>query len=60
MDELKRFFNSIGFLYTEEFENTIISKVVFNRETKVYNVFLQSSNVLSYDIVTELFKCGGV
>ena len=58
MDELKRFFNSIGFLYTDDFNNTIISKVVFNRETKVYNVFLQSKNVLNYDLVTELFKCG--
>jgi len=55
MDELKRFFNSIKFEYTDEFQNTEILKVVLNRETKLYNVYLKSENVISYDTVTNLF-----
>ena len=57
MDELKRFFNSIGFNYTEDFNNTVISKVVLNKETLIYNVYLNSENVINYDLITELFKC---
>lgn len=56
MDELKRFFKSIDFSYTDEFSDAIIEKVVFNRDTKVYNVFLKSKNVINYYLVTELFK----
>ena len=57
MDELKRFLKSIGFSYTDEFSDTLIEKVVFNRETKVYNVYLKSKNVLNYNLITELFEC---
>lgn len=57
MEELQRFLNSIEFTYTEEFSNTVIKKVVLNRETKVYNVYLKSTNVLEYETVTELFRC---
>ena len=57
MDELKRFLKSIGFSYTDEFSDTLIEKVVFNRETKVYNVYLKSKNVLNYNLITELFDC---
>ena len=31
MDELKRFFKSIDFSYTDEFSDAIIEKVVFNK-----------------------------
>ena len=57
MDELKRFFDSINFTYTDDFKDTIISKVVLNRTTKIYNVYLSSKNVLNYDLVNELFRC---
>jgi len=57
MDELKRFFNSINFSYTSDFDNTVISKVVLNRETKTYNVYLNFKNIIDYEIITELFKC---
>ena len=57
MEELKRFFNSINFSYTDEFSDTLIEKVVFNRETKIYNVFLKSKNVINYNLITELFEC---
>ena len=56
MEELKRFLNSIGFEYREELENTCIEKVILNRESKVYNVYLKSKNVLNYNLVTELFN----
>jgi len=56
MDELKRFLNSINFEYIDDLQHTEIMKVVLNRETKVYNVYLKSMNVLSYELVTDLFN----
>ncbi|MBQ7031002.1 MAG: PolC-type DNA polymerase III [Bacilli bacterium] len=56
MEELKRFLNSINFEWSEELQNTEILKVVLNRETRVYNVYLKSKNVLSYELVTNLFN----
>ncbi len=56
MEELKRFLNSINFEWTEELQNTEILKVVLNRESRVYNVYLKSKNVLSYELVTNLFN----
>jgi len=56
MEELKRFLNSIKFEYVDDLNNTEIMKVVLNRETRVYNVYLKSKNVLSYELVTELFN----
>ncbi|MBE6156541.1 MAG: PolC-type DNA polymerase III [Firmicutes bacterium] len=56
MDELKRFLNSINFEYTDDLQDTEIMKVVLNRETKVYNVYLKSKYVLSYELVTDLFN----
>ena len=56
MEELKRFLNSINFDCTDDFNNTVIEKVVFNKETKVYTVYLKSKNVLPYSLVTNLFS----
>ncbi len=56
MDDLKRFLSSIDFEYKSELDNTKIEKVVFNKETKVYTVYLKSSNVLDYELVTDLFN----
>lgn len=56
MEELIRFFKSINFEFTDDFKDTIIEKVVFNRETKIYNVFLKSKNVIKYDIINDLFN----
>ena len=55
MEELNRFLKSINMEWNAEFNNTVIQKVVLNRETKVYNVYLKSSHVLNYDLVTDLF-----
>jgi len=56
MDELKRFLNSINFEYRDELQHTEIMKVVLKKDTLVYNVYLKSKNVLSYELVTDLFN----
>ena len=55
MEELKRFLNSIDFEYDNELDNTIIDKVVLKKDTNTYYVYLKSSNVLSYELVNNLF-----
>ena len=56
MEELKRFLSSINFEYIDELKDTYIEKVVLNKETLVYNVYLRSKNVLNYDLVIDLFN----
>ena len=56
MEDLKRFLSSIDFAYTSDLDNTKIEKVVFNKETKVYTVYLRSKSVLDYELVTDLFN----
>ena len=58
MEELKRFLKSINVEYSDEFKDLEIEKVIFNRETKVYTVYLHNPKVLSYDVVTNLFNAG--
>ncbi len=58
MEELERFLKSINVDYCDEFKDLEIEKVVFNRGTKVYTVYLHNPKVLSYDIVTNLFNAG--
>ena len=53
MEELKRFLNSIDLDY-----NTIIDKVVLKKDLNMYYVYLKSKNVLSYELVTNLFYAG--
>ena len=55
MEELRRFFNSINYKYNDKFKNTYINKVVFNRDTKIYRVYLQSEEVIDYDVMHDLF-----
>ena len=55
MEELVRFLKSINFEYTDALANTKIYKVVYNQSTKLYSVYLQSVNVLDYDLVNDLF-----
>ena len=57
MAELKRFLDSIKFDYVDELDNTVIDKVVLVKKSNTYNVYLRSKNVLSYDLVTNLFNC---
>ena len=58
MEELKRFLNSIDLDYDSEFDNTIIDKVVLKKDLNMYYVYLKSKNVLSYELVTNLFYAG--
>ncbi len=55
MEEVKRFLNSIDFKYDDNFANSEILKVIFNKETKLYTVYLKCANVLNYELVNELF-----
>ena len=55
MGEVERFLKSINFNYTQEFKDASIKKVLFNRETKIYNVYLNCQHVLDYDLVNDLF-----
>ena len=56
MEELVRFLKSIDMEYLEDFKDMQISKVIYNRESKVYTVYLQNPRVLSYEVVTNLFE----
>ena len=58
MEELTRFFKSIDFEMSADFEDTYIEKVIYNRETKVYNVHLKSKNVIKYEVINQLFSHG--
>ncbi len=49
MEEVKRFLNSIDCEYKNSYESLEISKVIFNKETKVYTVYLNSKSILPYD-----------
>lgn len=56
MEELKRFLNSIGIEYSNEFNDISIAKVILNKDTGLYTVYLKSKNVLDYDLVNNLFN----
>ncbi len=56
MEELVRFLKSIKVEYNDGYKDVVINKVIYNRETKVYTVYLESPKVLSYDLVTNLFN----
>ena len=57
MEELNRFFKSIDFAWCDDFKDSKIVKVVYNRDTLIYNVHLSSENVINYDIINNLFNC---
>ena len=60
MEEVKRFFNSIDFQYTDEFNDSEVTKVVLNKKTKIFNVYINIPKVLKYDTVLELLKKGNI
>jgi len=55
-DELKRFFNSIGFS-SEEFTLSSVTKVVLNRNLDSFEVYLHSPYVIDVVEVNRLFLC---
>ena len=56
MDELKRFFDSIKFDITNDFNNADILKVVYSKKNKNYNVHIKLDNILDIDVVDSLLK----
>ena len=56
MEEVKRFLKSIDITYSDEYKDITVDKVVYNRETKVYSVYLRNPFVLDYDVILNLFN----
>ena len=54
MDALKRFFDKIGFEYSDDFSNTKVEKVVVNNKKETWDVHLNSKEVLPIDRVLNL------
>ena len=56
-DEVKRFFDSINFIYNEDvFKNVSVTKVVLNKVHETFKVYLNSENVLPFDDVVKLYE----
>ena len=56
-DEVKRFFDSINFICDEEiFKSVSVKKVVLNKLTETFKVYLESDNVLPYNEVIKLYE----
>ena len=55
-DELERFLNSISYEGNrEDLQNIEIEKVLFHKDTRLYEVILTSEKVIPYETVSELF-----
>ena len=55
-DEVKRFFDSINFIYNEEiFKNVIVTKVILNKVHETFKVYLRSEDILPFDDVVKLY-----
>lgn len=55
-DELKRFFKSIEFQGEEEyFQNAKVLKVIYLKQKKVFEVYIEIPNVLPVSVVEQLF-----
>ena len=55
-DELKRFFNSIGFSSTH-FDAATITKVVLNKKEQSFEVFINIPNIVDINEINKLFLC---
>ena len=57
MNELERFFKSINFIdENQDFQTVEIKKVVINKKTEEFTVYLKAEKVLKKDIIDSLFK----
>ena len=58
-NELKRFLTKINFVCSDEseFENAFIEKVVVNKQTASFKVYMRLPKLLSYKTITELLEC---
>lgn len=57
MNEVKRFFESIGFQHPEFMENTKIEKVILQKKKELFEVHIHFSKPLSFPMTEELFAC---
>ena len=55
-DEVKRFFDSIGFS-GEGFDMSLISKVVLKKDTQQFIVYIKNTTVIPVNNVNQLFLC---
>ena len=58
MNEMERFFNSIGFVDKDgAFLEATISKVVLNRQKESFEVFIENEKPINPVVTLELTKC---
>ena len=55
-DEVKRFFDSIGFS-GEGFDMSLISKVVLKKDTQSFIVYIKNKEVIPVNAVNQLLLC---
>ncbi|MCX4253937.1 MAG: PolC-type DNA polymerase III [Bacilli bacterium] len=56
MHDIKAFLNSIGYQDIDELENVVIDKVVLNKKSETFNVYLKSEKVLPFLVADKLLK----
>ncbi len=57
MHDINAFLKSINFVIEEEIvENITIDKVVLNKKTETFNVYLKSTKVLPFNVINELIN----
>ena len=56
-EEVKRFFRSINFLFDEEtFKNMNVKKVLLNKSTETFKVYLATPVILDFSVAENLFE----
>lgn len=53
-DKLVRFFNKIGYNYSDEFNNSVVTKVVVNKRKETWEVNIKSDSIISPDSIISL------
>ena len=56
-EEIKRFFNSIGF-NGEGFNEAVIEKVILKKKEEKFYVYIKNKDVIDLEYVNQLFLCG--
>lgn len=55
-NKLERFFNKIGFIYNDDFNNSKITKVVVNKIEESWTVYIYNKNCLNIDSAMDLIN----
>ena len=55
-NKLERFFNKIGFIYNDDFNNSKITKVVVNKMEESWTVYIYNKNCLNIDSAMDLIN----